>query len=469
MDEQVYSQSVIDAFIRDKLCQSDKVLYRYYQEVDVEKFRKRLRTFRNVDEDVKTVVQTLITDATRDLIYRIIRILTDEMKPYGDVIISGGEAINTYLDFNRRIVTTDIDTKFTPVIRIGKELLPSKHTSMFAYIQLAKLKMWNLLGKLVVRFNKVILGRIKKLVIKSPIGKLLGISFPRRLTRRYTLIKKSKTDAVLIDIELCAIDMKLSYWMASDNKVSPRTIGGLLDIAYMRPLEFGYEATHHKAQGIHVTNPVTGKNTFDKKILYASSKFLIEDIYFLQKFNLRPTKKEKDRKRLYTFAKYVLGVKDVRSSDSIDTIFKKSKSRAGGYPTSLLARPALTNKEVKRTLRIDPNKYKAVTTKPLPEKIYKQLFYGIKASNGVVIPGYSQTLSNYRFDINVGNWVRNKNPLYIHNEATHRPNAIKNFPKVPVEDTLYGYNPARNILMPKVLVRKAAMIPLVGLKNKVTQ
>ena len=280
MDEQVYSHSVIDEFIRNKLCQGDKVLYKYYQEVNVEKFRKRLRTFRNVDDDVKTVVQTLITDATRDLIYKIIRILTDEMKPYGDVIISGGEAINTYLDADRRIVTTDIDTKFTPVVKIGKELLPSKHRAMFAYIQLAKLKMWNLLGKLVVRFNKVILGRIRKLVIKSPIGKLLGISFPRKLTRRYTLIKKDKTDAVLIDIELCAIDMKLSYWMASDNKVSPRTIGGLLDIAYMRPLEFGYEATHHKAQGIQVTNPVTGKTTYDKKILFASTKFLIETFTF---------------------------------------------------------------------------------------------------------------------------------------------------------------------------------------------
>jgi hypothetical protein len=467
MDEQVYSQSVILAFIKDKLCQGDAKLYRYYQELDVQKFRKRLKTFQDVDDSIKTVVQTLITDATRDVIYKIIRILTDEMKPYGDLIISGGEAINTYLDADRRIVTTDIDTKFTPIIKVGKELVSSKHRSMFGYIQLAKLKMWNLLGKLVVRCNKLIIERIKKLVISSPTGKLLGISFPRRLTRRYTLIKKSKTDAVLIDIELFAIDMKLSYWTASDNKVVSRPIGGLLDIAYMRPREFGFEATYQKAKGIEYTNPVTGKKTFDKKILFASTKFLIEDIYALQKYNLRPTKKEKDRKRLYTFAKYVLGVQTVRSSDSIDTIFKKSIRRAGGYPTSLLSRPVLTNKEVLRTLRIDPYKYENVTTKPLPEKIYKQLFYGIKGSNNIKVPGYSPTFSNYRFNIHKGNWVKNKNPMYIHNEATYRPNSITNFPKVPVEETLYGYNPARDVLMPKSLVRKSATIPLVGLKIKV--
>ncbi len=468
MDTQVYSEKTIDSFIKDKLCQSDKLLYRYYQEVDVQKFRKRLHTFKNADENIKRVVQTLITDATRDLIYKIIHVLTVEMKPYGDVIISGGEAINSYLTTDHRIITTDIDTKFTPVIKTGKELLKYTHPSMFGYIQLAKLKMWNLIGKLVTRFNKVIIGRIKKFVISNSIGKLLGISFPRKLTRRYTLIKKSKQDSVLIDVELFAIDMKISYWVPSAKKVVPVAIGGLLDVAYMRPREFGFEATYKKMKGTYIVNPVTGKITVDKTIHVASTRFLMQDIYYLQKFKLRPEKIEKDRERLYMFAIHTLEAKDVHPRDSIDTIYKKSIRLAGGYNTNLLSRPVLTKKEIKNTIRIDPYKYESVTTKPLYGKIYKQLFYGIKASNGVNIPGYSPTFSNYRFNLEKGNWVKNMNPSYIHNEATHRPNNITKFPKVPLEDILYGYNPSRNVSMSRTLVRKAAMIPLVGLKNKVT-
>jgi hypothetical protein len=468
MDTQVYSEKIIDSFIKDKLCQGDKLLYKYYEEVDVKKFRKRLLTFKDSDDNIKTFVQTLVTDATRDIVYRMIHALTVEMKPYGEIIISGGEAINTYLDFEHRIVTTDIDTKFTPIVKIGREILKATDPTMFSYIQLAKLKMWNSIGKLVVRFNKLFISRIKKLIISTSIGKLLGISFPRKLTRRYTLIKKSKQDAVLIDIELFAIDMKLSYWMPSDNKVDPRAVGGLLDIAYMRQPEFGFEAVYEKATGIVYTNPITGKHTRDRILQVAHPKFLLHDIYALQKYNLRPTKKEKDRKRLYVFAKDVLRVKSVRSGDSIDTLYKKSVRRTGQFVRGIFTRPVLTKKEIAKTVRIDPYKYESITTKPLSEKVYRQFFYGIKASNGVNLPGYAPTLSNYRFNINKGNWVRNKNPLYIHNEATYRPVEIKNFPKVPVEDILYGYNPARNVAMPRALVRKAAMIPLVGLKNKVT-
>ncbi len=122
-----------------------------------------------------------------------------------------------------------------------------------------------------------------------------------------------------------------------------------------------------------------------------------------------------------------------------------------------------------KTLRLDPYTYENVTTVPDKDKVYKQFFYGIKTSTALRIPGYYPTFSNYRFDIHKGEWVKNSSPLYIHDEATHRPLNIKNFPNVPVQDTLYGYNPARNNWMSEKLVKKAATIPLVGLKIRATK
>jgi hypothetical protein len=120
-------------------------------------------------------------------------------------------------------------------------------------------------------------------------------------------------------------------------------------------------------------------------------------------------------------------------------------------------------------MRVDPYRYENITTKPTRSTVYKQLFYGIKTSANLNVPGYTKTLGSYRFDVNKGAWVNNRNPLYIHNEATHRPSTITSFPAVPLEDTLYGYSPARDSWMPRALVQKAAMIPLVGLKIKTAQ
>lgn len=465
--ETVYDQKVIDAFIRDKLCQGDKLLYTYYQTVQVQKFRRRLLRFGDVDDDVKTVIQTYITDSTRDVIQKIINHLTRVMKPYGDVIVSGGEALNVYLDSDKRIITTDIDTKFTPAVK-------SDDPKMFGYIQLSKLKMWNLLGRIATQYNSLIVRRVRKLVINSRLGKLFGISFPRehQLNRRYSLIKKNKSSGTLTDIELLALDLKVRYFIPSMKKVSTQNIGGLLDIAFMRPGEFGSEVVQTKySTSLTVINPVTWKRS-KISLNIASPRFLLEDIYALQKLNLRPTKKEKDRKRLYTFAKYITEVSSVSSKDSIDVLYNKinraSKSwkntKLIGNKGSSVSKLMVSDSEMLRTIRMNPYTYEKVTTVPDRDKVYKQFFYGIKSSNGLKIPGYSQTFSNYRFDIHEKKWVKNSNPLYIHNEATFRPVNIKNFPKVPVEDTLYGYNPARDNWMPKDLVKKAAMIPLVGLK-----
>ena len=245
------------------------------------------------------MIQTYITDATRDVVYQIIMVLTKDIRQYGDLIVSGGEALNSYLDNEHRIVTTDIDTKFTPVVKLGSKLLSVKDPRMFGYIQLAKLKMWNTLGRVATQYNSLIVRRVQKLVIKSPIGKLFGVSFPRdhQFNRRYTLIKKNKKLGTLTDIELLALDLKLRYYVPSEKKVSTQNIGGVLDIAFMRPGEFGSEVVETRnVYRFRSKNPITGKMSMISVNL-ASPRFLLDDIYALQKFNLRPTKREKDRKR----------------------------------------------------------------------------------------------------------------------------------------------------------------------------
>ena len=90
MDPHVtYLDKTVNAFVLDKLCRRDKLLYKYYQEVNVKKFRKRLISVGVTDDDVKTVLQTFITDAVRDVVYKIIKVLTLYLKSYGDLIISG--------------------------------------------------------------------------------------------------------------------------------------------------------------------------------------------------------------------------------------------------------------------------------------------------------------------------------------------------------------------------------------------
>jgi len=473
-DSYIYSQDIINIFIKDKICQGDALLYKYYQEVNISKFRSRISKFKTAEDDIYVAIQTYITDATRDVIFQVIRNLVEYLKPYGDLILSGGEAFNTYLTPEHRVITTDIDTKFTPVVRLSNnKLITSSSPYMFGFIQCTKLALWDRLGKIVTQLNDTICSRIQKFVIdSSPLGKLFGISFPNKghqvLRRRYTLIKKSKESSVLIDIEVFAIDLQLKYYDPAFKKITLHNIGGLLDIAFMRPKEFGFEATYTRNRGVSIRNPITKKITHDNKILVASKKFLINDLYALQKYKLRPGKKKKDQQRMYIFCRYILNIKNIKQSDSLESIYKKSIGKVKSSSKSLLNRPILTKRIMSTALRTDPYKYKSVTTRPCKDKIVKQLFYGIKGTSGLNIPKYSPTYSNYRFLANKGEWIKNNSPLYIHNESNYRPDTIINSKLVPpLEDILYGYNPSRNNWMSKILVQKAAMIPLVGLKIKV--
>ena len=71
-------------------------------------------------------------------------------------------------------------------------------------------------------------------------------------------------------------------------------MGGILDIPFMRPDEFGYRMSHlTRKKGITYRNASTGKMVVNNKILVASKEFLIGDIYLMHKLKLA-TRKERE-------------------------------------------------------------------------------------------------------------------------------------------------------------------------------
>jgi len=98
----------------------------------------------------------------------------------------------------------------------------------------------------------------------SKLFKFLGIGFNTSgsyVTRRYTIIKKkklgngnapSKSD-VFIDVELFALDLNIRHFSPKTGKIENANIGGILDIPFMRPNEFGYEVAFTKKTGVSLT------------------------------------------------------------------------------------------------------------------------------------------------------------------------------------------------------------------------
>ena len=301
MDEQIYPKSTIDKFINENVFFKDEKLKKYYERDtphDVNKFRSRVRSSYS-DQSFEKIVYVIVTDSIRDIILDTIGDLTNFLSSSGDLIVSGGEAFNMYVDFNDRIITSDIDAKFVPRMQLNKKY--------FGKLQALKLLLWNKLGYLAKKLNLRIKNRITLMSKKhNKLFKFLGIRFNSvgpYVTRRYSLIKKKKMSKnnspskgdVFIDVELFALDLNIRYFSPKSGKIENTTMGGILDLPFMRPNEFGYEVALTKKRGITYRNVINGKLINDKRILVASKEFLIEDIYLMQKLRLRPEKKEKDR------------------------------------------------------------------------------------------------------------------------------------------------------------------------------
>ena len=469
MDTDIYSEATIQKFLNENFLFKDAKLKKYYdrnEQRDLGKFRYRMQTTYG-KKDFEKIVYLLITNSLRDIILETIGEIPEHMKNMGDLIVSGGEAFNLYVEYNNRIITTDIDAKFVPRMPVNPKF--------FGKLQATKLILWDKMGEIAKRLNTRVRKRMTLMKTKHPkLFKFLGLSIPPSgpsVTRRYTLIKKKKSGMgndpkkgdVFIDVELFALDLNTRFFSPSSGKIENVTLGGILDIPFMRPKEFGYEVVLTRRKGITYRNRNTGKLVRNNNVYVASREFLIEDIYLMSKLKLRPEKKEKDRQRLVKLAQLL--DKRVKPTDSIDDIFKRVKSliiRQGAPATKKNARVSIA-----QAARVDPFKYKNFTTKPSEEKLSKQIVHGLKpVTNNININGYKNSSGNKRLNLKNLKWKNVNNNSYVKNEVKLRPENAKKLPKnINFTNTLYGYNPRRNVWVPKNVINKSAAIPFVGLKN----
>jgi hypothetical protein len=463
MDTEIYSEAVINRFMKKNLFFNDSLLEKYYKSDNLAAFRKRVHRVHN-KESFEKMVYAVVTDSVRDIILKTAAELSEFLKPMGDLVVSGGEAFNMYLDRADRLVTSDIDTKFIPIIPYDDKY--------FGKLQGIKLLLWNKLGEIARRINM----RIKKrLSSKTKLGRFLGLGFAEKgpyVTRRYLLIKKKKSQSggepskgdIFIDVELFALDLNLRYFSIEKGKITQEVLGGMLDIPFMRPKEFGYEAIQSKKQGVTYKNKDTGAMVHDKRLYVAGKQFLLDDVYLMQKLGLRPEKKEKDRQRMYKLARMITKGSKINPTDSINTIYNRTRNKLKSVRFTSRRKG---NVNMSLAAKVDPMRYKEFTTKPREDRLSKQLVYGVKTTvPNVNIPGYAKTHGNQRFNLNRQEWVKNTSKSYVKNEYNYRPTSSKNIPNtIDYTKLLYGYKPLRDKWIPRPIIKKAAMIPFVGLKN----
>jgi hypothetical protein len=463
MDPYIYTDATINKFVKKNFFFNDPVLEKHYENGDIKSFRSRVSKVHK-NETFEKMLYAFVTDMTRDIILKTVSELTVFMEPMGDIIVSGGEAFNYYVNKEDRIVTSDIDTKFTPRMRYD--------TKYFGKLQAVKLMLWNKLGEICVKIDKEVR---KRLTTDLKLAAFLGfkpvISGPV-VTRRYTLIKKKKMSSnskvtkgdVLIDVELFALDLNIRAYSIEKGVIEERVLGGFLDIPFMRPGEFGYEIIDTKRKGFTYMNRYTNKLVSDKNIYIAGKKFLIDDIYLMQRLGLRPEKIQKDKQRLFRLTKMLTNTNRISAADNIEKIFRVAQSIkfTPSRKNTLDTRVSMITAS-----KINPRKYEKYTTKPSLETLSKKFLYGLKTSvNNMSIPGYSSTNGNMRFNLNDLKWVKDKSKRYIGNEYNLRPNDIKNVSVSLLENPpLYGYNPVRDKWVPKIILKHSAQIPFIGLKK----
>jgi len=463
MDTEIYSEAVINRFLKKDLFFNDSVLEKYYQDDNLSAFRNRVHRLHK-NESFEKVIYALVTDTIRDIILKTVGDLSDYLKLMGDLVISGGEAFNMHLERNDRLITSDIDTKFIPRIPYD--------TKYFGKLQAIKLLLWNKLGEISRDIGMKVKERLSN---SNKLSKFIGLGFSEKgpyVTRRYILIKKKKARRggepskgdVFIDVELFALDLNLRYFSIKDGKISKEILGGILDIPFMRPKEFGSEIIESKKAGIAYKNKNTNTMVYDKRVYVAGKRFLLDDVYLMQKLGLRPQKKETDRRRMYKLSKLITKSTNIKQTDDINTIYKQTYNKIKPNYTRHF-RPTRVNMSL--AAKLNPYKYTEYTTKPQPERLSKQLVYGVKTSvPNINIPGFSKTYGNQRFNLKTQEWVKNTSKEYVKNEFNYRPLQAKNLPeRLDISKILYGYKPVRDKWVPIQIIKKSAQIPFVGLKN----
>lgn len=475
MDKNYYSKEALDDFIFKKLCQKDFRLKKALDENDGPGFRKRITNIAtiNTDGNVEQVIYATVTDAFRDVLLNGIGSLAVDMDKWGVLIVSGGEAFNTYFPKESRIITSDIDTKFVPFFTTKDGPIGPDHRKFFGYLQAAKLQMWDFLGKMAKTMSKRDFSARIRAIEKSPVGRMLALKFPKvdnLFTRRYILKYKDKRAGktpvprdVLIDVEIMSIDMKINAFIPTKNARERMSLA-VLDIAYMRPGEFGYKASIFRTKGMSYRNFTTGKTINNPKISITGKRYLVEDLYIMTTLGLRPTKYKKDHKRMVQFARDVIGVPVSKYNSDLDIFLKVGGDKIKDPPRPP-TKVVITDKDFMAAIR-DPVRYDRWTTPPQLARV-QRLHAGLKAPSSLDINNFELTDSRWRFDTNNRKWVKNNRTRYVKDEAVFRlkKNASPPSNKHHLDDSLYGMITARNSWAPAILYKYASDIPSIGLRR----
>ena len=218
MDTEIYSEAVINRFMKKNMFFNDPLLEKYYKTDNLAAFRKRVHRVHG-KESFEKMIYAVVTDSVRDIILKTAAELSEFLKPMGYLIVSGGEAFNMYLSREDRLVTSDIDTKFIPTLPYDDKY--------FGKLQAIKLLLWNKLGEIARHINMKIKQRLSR---KTKMGRFLGLGFSESgpyVTRRYLLIKKKKSQGgrdpskgdIFIDVELFALDLNLRYFSIEKGRI----------------------------------------------------------------------------------------------------------------------------------------------------------------------------------------------------------------------------------------------------------
>jgi hypothetical protein len=71
-----------------------------------------------------------------------------------------------------------------------------------------------------------------------------------------------------------------------------------------------------------------------------------------------------------------------------------------------------------------------------------------------------------RVNLNTLKWVENKNNSYIGNQYSLRPTNTRNVSSDVLKNPpLYGYNPKRDAWVSTTVLKRSALIPVIGLKK----
>ena len=121
----------LEKFFEENFFHKDKLLKEYFQSKKYDKFRARVKGFKEYEKNLERTVYALVTHSIQDVLYREAAKLGKTMSPAGFLVLCGGAAINQYLPDAERTVTTDIDFKFVPSF-MG---VPVTSTKYFGYLR----------------------------------------------------------------------------------------------------------------------------------------------------------------------------------------------------------------------------------------------------------------------------------------------------------------------------------------------